>query len=302
MPDENSPPEIEDKCKDDLRALLEKIYQERGYDFREYKTASVERRIKKRLFEQHLETYDQYSALLDLNPGEYSKLFDTLLINVSEFFRDPEAWGVIEEKIIPKILAKKSKGDSIRVWSAGCSTGEEPYSFAILLADKLGDAISDYNIRIYATDIDDKALAEARTGQYAIGKLKNVREEFLDKYFIKENGFYKIHRNIRQMVAFGRQDIVSDAPISRLDIVICRNLLIYFNSDLQNRVITKFHYALYDHGYAFFGKSESMLAGSRLFESVNKTWRIFEKIEGPQSAIASGEMRTSYMRDKLKKA
>jgi two-component system CheB/CheR fusion protein len=302
MPVETSHQAIENIRNDDLEALLEKIYNERGYDFREYKTSSVERRIKKRLFEHHLETYDQYSALLDQNPGEYSKLFDTLLINVSEFFRDPEAWKVIDDEIIPKILAKKNKGGSIRVWSAGCSTGEEPYSFAILLADKLGDAISDYEIRIYATDIDDKALVEARAGQYTTDKLKNVQDEFLNKYFIKEDGFYKIHRNIRQMVSFGRQDLVSDAPISRLDIVICRNVLIYFNSDLQNRVITKFHYALCDHGYAFFGKSESMLASSRLFEGVNKKWRIFKKIEGQQSDISFGEKRNSYLQDKLKKA
>ena len=270
MPDENNATINSAKSMGDLGALLKKIYEARGYDFREYKTASVERRIKKRLFEHHLETYEQYSALLDSDPEEYSKLFDTLLINVSEFFRDPDAWDIIANEIIPDILAKKKEGDAIRIWSAGCSSGEEPYSLAVLMSEKLGDAITDYNVRIYATDIDDKALGEARRGVFPQDKLKNVREDLLNKYFIRENSFYKVQRNIRQMVTFGLLDLASDAPISHVDMIICRNVLIYFKVDLQNRVVTKFHYAINKNGYIFFGKSESMLVGSNLFEPINK--------------------------------
>jgi two-component system CheB/CheR fusion protein len=249
----------------------------RGYDFREYKRASVQRRINKRLFENHLSTYEQYMDLLDKDTEEYAKLFDTMLINVSEFFRDPEAWDVLKNEILPRVMAEKSMGDAIRIWSAGCAAGEEPYSMAILLADKLGDSIADYEIRIYATDIDEKALNEARKGVYSPDRLKNVNKEFLEKYFVKENGLYRIHRNIRQMVAFGRQDLVLDAPISHLDVIICRNVLIYFKAELQNRIITKFHYALNKKGFVFFGKSESMLVGSKLFLPINKKWRIFER-------------------------
>ena len=301
MPDENNATINSAKSMGDLGALLKKIYEARGYDFREYKTASVERRIKKRLFEHHLETYEQYSALLDNDPEEYSKLFDTLLINVSEFFRDPDAWDIIANEIIPDILAKKKKGDAIRIWSAGCSSGEEPYSLAVLMSEKLGDAITDYNVRIYATDIDDKALGEARRGVFPQDKLKNVREDLLNKYFIRENSFYKVQRNIRQMVTFGLLDLASDAPISHVDMIICRNVLIYFKVDLQNRVVTKFHYAINKNGYIFFGKSESMLVGSNLFEPINKKWRIFEKIDGQSPSAHFNEKRPVYRQEQLKK-
>jgi two-component system CheB/CheR fusion protein len=301
MPDENNATINSAKSMGDLGALLKKIYEARGYDFREYKTASVERRIKKRLFEHHLETYEQYSALLDSDPEEYSKLFDTLLINVSEFFRDPDAWDIIANEIIPDILAKKKEGDAIRIWSAGCSSGEEPYSLAVLMSEKLGDAITDYNVRIYATDIDDKALGEARRGVFPQDKLKNVREDLLNKYFIRENSFYKVQRNIRQMVTFGLLDLASDAPISHVDMIICRNVLIYFKVDLQNRVVTKFHYAINKNGYIFFGKSESMLVGSNLFEPINKKWRIFEKIDGQSPSAQFNEKRPVYRQEQLKK-
>lgn len=286
MSGENLPQEKKELDLGDLDALLQKIYVGRGYDFRDYKRASIQRRINKRLFDNHLATYEQYADLLDKNPEEYAKLLDTLLINVSEFFRDREAWGIIETEVIPRILSKKSRGDAIRVWSSGCSTGEEPYTMAILLAETLGGSIADYEIRIFATDIDEKALSEARRGIFPSERLKNVKKEYLDKYFSQENGTYRVRRAIRQMVAFGRQDLVSDAPISHLDLIICRNVLIYFKVDLQSRVIVKFHYALNKNGHVFFGKSESMLAGSKLFRPIDKKWRIFEKI--PATARISG--------------
>ncbi len=293
MPGKNLP-EKKEFDLGDLDALLQKIYTERGYDFREYKRASIQRRVNKRLFDNRLGTYEQYADLLDKNPEEYAKLLDTLLINVSEFFRDPEAWEIIEKEIIPRILSKKSRGDVIRVWSSGCSTGEEPYTMAILLAETLGGSIADYGVRIFATDIDEKALSEARRGVFPSERLKNVKKEYLDKYFSQENGLYKVQRALRQMVAFGRLDLVSDAPISRLDLIICRNVLIYFKVDLQSRVIVKFHYALNENGYVFFGKSESMLVGSKLFLPIDKKWRIFEKI--PATARISGfdEQRAIY--------
>jgi two-component system CheB/CheR fusion protein len=286
MPDKTSS-EKDEVDRGDLDALLQKIHAERGYDFREYKPASVERRIIKRLVDNHLTTYEQYSTLLDDNPDEYTKLFDTLLINVSEFFRDPEAWEVIENEILPAIMAAKSRGDHIRVWSAGCSTGEEPYTMAILLAENLGDSLADYEIKIYGTDIDEKALQEARKGVYHLERLKNVKTEYFDKYFTNEDGAFKVKSIIRQMVSFGEQDLVKHAPISHMDLVICRNVLIYFKSSLQNRVIAKFHYALNKSGYAFFGKSESILVGLKLFLPINKKWRIFKKIPADTTAVTT---------------
>ena len=278
MPENKQPPAAqEDKTDEELDRLLQKLYDERGFDFRDYKKVSLRRRIQKRLDDLKISTYPEYERYLDAHQDEYGKLFETLLINVTEFFRDPEAWKIVEEKVLPDIIARKKKGDTIRVWSAGCATGEEPYSVGILLAEALGGAIRDYDIKIYATDIDEDALAEARRGVFRPEKLKNVSPERLEKYFSKEDNTYKIDRSIRQMVAFGRQDLTTDAPISHLDLLLCRNVLIYFNVQLQNKLLYRFNFALNQGGYAFFGKSESTLMGSRLFSVVDQKWRIFKK-------------------------
>ena len=284
------------KADGNLDVLLQKIFDERGYDFRDYKRASIVRRINKRLYENQLKTYEDYLEFLDRHPEEYARLFDTLLINVTEFFRDPEAWDALGTEVIPRILACKRKGDSIRVWSAGCASGEEAYSIAILLSDKLADAIGDYDIRIYATDIDEPALHEARKGTYPAARLKNVSEEQIEKYFTREDDTYKAKRNIRQLIVFGRQDQITDAPISHLDLIVCRNVLIYFKLELQSRIIAKFHYALNKNGYVFFGKSESMLTGSRLFFPINKNWRIFEKTSGTTPGTAPADRQVTILR------
>lgn len=260
-----------------LNALLHKIFVERGLNFKDYKKASLKRRLKKRLDAYGLSSYPEYILYLDLHPGEYEKLFDTLFINVTEFFRDPEAWDELDKVVLLDIIARKNKGDPIRAWCASCSSGEEPYSLAMLLAERLNGAFDGHAVTIYATDIDEGALAEARKGRYSLDKLKNVKPEFIDKYFTRDNEAYKIHRKIRQMVIFGKQNLVMDPPISHLDLIVCRNVLIYFNSDLQQKVLVKFYSSLNEDGYIFFGKSESILLGSKLFKIVDKNWRIFQK-------------------------
>jgi two-component system CheB/CheR fusion protein len=278
MPETVPPPEgNQDQADQELARLLQKIYDERGFDFRDYKKESLKRRIRKRLDANHLSTYQEYMEFLDASQDEYSKLFDTMLINVTEFFRDPDAWKILESEVIPGIIAGKKNGESIRVWTAGCASGEEPYSVGILLAEALGDALSNFDVRIYATDIDENALAEARRGAYSPEKLKNVSPERLEKYFTKDGGAFKIDRHIRQMVAFGRQDLTSDAPISHLDLLICRNVLIYFNAKLQNKLLYRFDFAVNRGGYVFFGKSESTALGSRFFKAISQKWRIFQK-------------------------
>ncbi len=261
----------------ELKTLLHKIYDERGMDFRDYKQSSLVRRLQKRLDAFGIASYKDYMKILDRDRDEYNRLFETLLINVTEFFRDPEAWEALDREVLAEIIASKEKGDSIRIWSAGCATGEEPYTIAILLAEKLGPPINDYNIRIYATDIDDSALVEARKGLFSEDKVKNLKPELVAKYFTRENNFYRINRNIRQLVIFGKQNLATDAPISHIDLLVCRNVLIYFNSDLQSKLLLRFHYALNRYGYTFFGKSESMLVGSKLFKIIDKKWRIFQK-------------------------
>ncbi len=186
MPENKQPPAAEeDKTDEELDRLLQKLYDERGFDFRDYKKVSLRRRIQKRLDDLKISTYPEYERYLDTHQDEYGKLFETMLINVSEFFRDPEAWKIVEEKVLPDIIARKKKGDTIRVWSAGCASGEEPYSVGILLAEALGGAIRDYDVKIYATDIDENALAEARRGVYRPEKLKNVSPEQPGEIFLE---------------------------------------------------------------------------------------------------------------------
>jgi len=298
MPENQQPPAKEDQTDEELDQLLKKLFDERGFDFRDYKKVSLRRRIQKRLDDLKISTYPEYERYLDAHQDEYAKLFETLLINVTEFFRDPEAWKIVEEKVLPDILARKKKGDSIRIWSAGCASGEEPYSIGILLAQALGNAIHDYEVKIYATDIDENALTEARRGAYRLEKLKNASPEQLDKYFTKENSIYKIDRSIRQMVSFGRQDLTSDAPISHLDLLICRNVLIYFNVQLQNKLLFRFNFALNPSGYVFFGKSESTLMGSKLFSVVSQKWRIFKKTMSI-TELAPAERRVALIEEAM---
>ena len=272
-PQDAGRPSVDDGFED----LLQKIYADRNLDFRNYKAVSLRRRIQKLLYANRLSSYREYIEFLDAHPDEYSRLLDTVLINVSEFFRDPEAWKIIESQALPDIIDRKERGDLIRVWSSGCSTGEEPYTIGILLAEVLGDTIDDFDIKIYATDIDEAALTDARKGVYGAQKLENVPRELLGKYFSREGDCYKIGHQVRRMVAFGSQNLVSDPPISRLDLLVCRNVQIYFNSELQNRLLTTFSFALNPGGYAFFGKSESLQFGSRVLKVVNPQWRIFKK-------------------------
>jgi two-component system, chemotaxis family, CheB/CheR fusion protein len=298
MPENQQPPAKEDLTDEELDQLLVKLFEERGFDFRDYKKVSLRRRIQKRLDDLKINTYPEYGRYLDTHQDEYAKLFETLLINVTEFFRDPEAWKIVEEKLLPDILARKRKGDTIRIWSAGCASGEEPYSIGILVAQALGNAIHDYDVKIYATDIDENALIEARRGVYRLEKLKNASPEQIEKYFTKENAIYKIDRSIRQMVSFGRQDLTSDAPISHLDLLICRNVLIYFNVQLQNKLLFRFNFALNQSGYIFFGKSESTLMGSKLFNVVSQKWRIFKKTLSI-TELAPAERRTALIEEAM---
>ncbi len=295
--------ETEEKLTEDedseLDILLQKLFDERGMDFRDYKKASIKRRVQKRLEANNLVSYAQYIEFLDRHPDEYSKLFNTLLINVTEFFRDAEAFDILAKEVIPKIISRKKKGDAIRIWSAGCASGEEPYSIGMLLAENLGDTLSDYEIRLYATDIDDNALIEARRGEYSENKIKKVKKEYIEKYFINEGENYRITRPIRQMVVFGRQNLTTDAPISHLDLIVCRNVLIYFNLELQNKLLMRFHYALNRDGYAFFGKSESMLVGSKLFKPVDKKWRMFQRSAEVAAGLTMREGRHAAVEENL---
>ena len=275
----NSLPQDQNIASDSgLDRLLDQIFYKRNFDFRDYKKASLKRRLKKRLDANHIQSYAEYSEFLNQHPYEYEMLFATLLINVTEFFRDPEAWDVIEKEVLPQLISRKTKGDCIKIWSAACASGEEAYTIGMLLAEQLGDALSDFEIKIFATDIDDDALAQARKGIYPQEKVKMISPVLLEKYFTKEDDMYRINRSIRKLILFGRLDLTADAPISAVDLLVCRNVLMYFNNNLQNKLIHKFIFAVKKEGNIFFGKSEGLLLGSRQFKVIDNRWKVYQKI------------------------
>jgi two-component system CheB/CheR fusion protein len=280
--DDEAPAVAEQETRDlGFRRLLEKLHTEHNFDFRQYKEASLMRRIRRRMSQVHLESFDSYAQYLDRVGDEYIHLLNAILINVTRFFRDAEAWNAFRDQVLPSIVEDAASTRAIRVWSAGCSSGEEPYSVAILLADALGQRAREFDVKIYCTDIDEDALTAARASLYRLDALRDVPTDFLDQYFQREGQMYRVRRDIRKWTIFGRHDLTQDPPLSHIDLVVCRNVLIYFDTDLQERILPRFHYAIRNHGYLFLGKSESMLARSRRFTPVDFRWRIFERLTTP---------------------
>ncbi len=261
-----------------FEGLLEFLRDERGFDFTGYKRPSLMRRISKRIqdakFEGDFEAYREY---LQRNPEEFGRLFDTILINVTSFFRDPQAWEYLGKEIVPRIVEARV-GDPIRVWSTGCSTGEEAYSLAMVLAEAVGEDDFKQRVKIYATDVDEPALAAGRAALYTAAQLEPVPEELRAKYFEQQNGGRCFRPDLRRSVIFGRHDLVQDPPISRIDLLVSRNTLMYFDVESQQRILNSFHFALREDGYLFLGKSEVLVARSPLFAAVDLRRRIFAKV------------------------
>ncbi|HUK46345.1 MAG TPA: protein-glutamate O-methyltransferase CheR, partial [Terriglobales bacterium] len=267
-----------------LKDLLEELAEQRNFDFRGYKKTTLERRFRRRMFQLNLGGYGEYSEYIRKHPDEVNELLSILLINVTEFFRDPPAWEILRHEILPSLLKQIKPGHSFRVWSAGCASGEEPYSVAILLAEHFGPRIQDYDVKIYATDIDEDALNTARRGEYSVDAVRRVHQEWRDKYF-HGKALLRVNREIRRLVIFGRSNLVQNAPISHVNLLVCRNLLIYFDSDLQKRILSRLHYAIEPGGVLFLGKSESQLTNSHLFQRLNSRWRIFQRITNPAAGL-----------------
>ncbi len=274
-----------------FRHLLEKLSSDHAFDFREYKPTSLARRIRVRMQHVRVDTFDDYVTYIDRNPGEHVALFNTILINVTAFFRDLEAWQVLGEEIIPRLVDEAADSRSLRLWSVGCSSGEEAFSAAILLAEHLGDRAADFNVKIYATDVDEDALNTARHALYRSDDLKDVPTSFLEKYFSREGEAYRFRRDFRRWCIFGRHNVAQDPPLSHIDLLICRNALIYFTRDLQDRILARFHYAVIERGFLFLGRSESLLARSRWFAPHNVKWRIFQRTTTPAATVAMAMLR-----------
>ncbi|MDF5753237.1 CheR family methyltransferase [Spongiactinospora sp. TRM90649] len=266
----------EEREFDELLILLKET---RGFDFTGYKRTTLMRRINRRLEALKLNDFSEYRDLLEVEPEEYGRLFDSLLINVTGFFRDPAAWQTLREDVIAPLLGARTAGQAIRVWSAGCASGEEAYTVAMVLASELGmDAFRD-RVKIYGTDLDDKALQVARAGVYAERQLTTVPPALRETFFEPVESGYAFRRDLRRQLIFGRNDLTRDAPISRVDLLLARNTLMYFNTETQLSIVRRFHFALADPGYLFLGKAEMLLNHGDKFEPVDLRMRLFRKIK-----------------------
>jgi two-component system, chemotaxis family, CheB/CheR fusion protein len=281
-----------DETDNDLEELLQFLRDSRGFDFTGYKRSSLARRIQKRMKDVSVSGYLDYRDLLETSADEFGHLFNTILINVTSFFRDTDAWSYLNSEVIPRFLAGVGPDEEIRVWSAGCSTGEEAYSLAISFAEVLGVDEATKRVKIYATDVDDEALQIARTGLYQEKALESVSAELREKYFEQGGTRFSFRSDLRRRVIFGRHDITRDAPISRLHLLVCRNVLMYFNVETQSQIVDRFHFALREGGYLFLGKAEMLLSGNRRFDVSSMRRRIFMRRAG----IASPPHQPAPMR------
>ena len=263
-----------------LEDLLAFIRDSRGFDFTGYKRSSLSRRIRKRMNDVGMDDYVDYRDRLESSAEEFRHLFDTILINVTGFFRDADAWTFLRSDVLPDIVAKVDKDDEIRVWSAGCSSGEEAYSLAIAFAEVLGTEDYLNRVKIYGTDVDEDALRDARTGLYSTNALKGLSDDLRTKYFEPNGTQFAFRPDLRRRVIFGRHDITADAPISRLNLLVCRKTMMYFNVETQSQIIDRFHFALQEGGSLFLGKAEMLLSDGNRFEAVNMRQRIFRRRPG----------------------
>src|SRR5215813_7245420 len=261
--------------------LIEFIKQSRGFDFTGYKTASLMRRVRRRMQSLNLERFGEYMDYLEVHPEEFILLFNTILINMTSFFRDPLAWECLTQEVVPEILAGKNAERPVRVWSAGCASGEEAYTLAIVFAEALGLEQFQQRVKIYATDMDEDALARARHASYTEKEMEPLPLTLREKYFDRVVDRYVFRSDPRRAVIFGRHDLIQDAPISRLDLLVCRNTLMYFNAETQSRILARFHFALNDTGVIFLGKAEMLLTRANLFTPVHLKHRIFAKVAKP---------------------
>ncbi len=257
-----------------------------GHDFSQYKPSSIQRRIERRMAVQQIESMDDYVKFIRATPTETEALFRDMLIGVTSFFRDPEAFKALQEQVVPKLFAGRPTGAAIRVWVPGCSTGEEAYSLAILLRERLEEQRQSFKLQVFATDLDSQAVAVARAGIYPASISTDITPERLARFFRPEPGdadgnppAYRIRKNIRDLLVFSEQNVIRDPPFSKLDLISCRNLLIYMGPELQRKLILLFHYAISPGGFLFLGTSESLGEHADLFAGVDRKAKIYQRKE-----------------------
>lgn len=265
----------------DTSQTLHKIFillrDRTGNDFALYKENTIQRRIERRMNVHQIENVRQYLRFVQANPHELDALFQELLIGVTSFFRDPQAFEILEQKVLPALLSGKPEGTTLRVWVAGCSTGEEAYSLAILLQEYVTQQPLRLTVQIFASDLDSRAIDQARTGLYPVGIAGDLTPARLQRFFTKEESGYRIKKEIRDLVVFAVHNILTDAPFTKLDFLSCRNLLIYLDASAQRKILPLFHYALKPNGILFLGSSETIGECEHLFSVIDRKWKLFRR-------------------------
>jgi two-component system CheB/CheR fusion protein len=258
-------------------SLLNYLQATRGFDFHGYKPGSLARRIRKRIVAVGADGFAGYQKYLAAHRDEFVSLFNTIFVNVTSFFRDPAAWDVVQQLAVPQIIASKAMGDPIRVWSAGCATGEEAYTLAMVLSEQLGETQFCDRVKIYATDIDEDALTTARQAVFTDHQIESVPPELLAKYFERGDRSHTFRKELRRQVIFGRHEVVNDSPISRIDLLTCRNTLMYLNAETQTKVLGRLHFALSEDGFLLLGRAETLMASGQAFVTIDRKRRLFRK-------------------------
>jgi two-component system, chemotaxis family, CheB/CheR fusion protein len=267
--------ELTDGQREAVRRITAHVHARTGHDFSQYKRSTLLRRIQRRMQIHGLSTLETYLDHLRQNPTEASALFNDILIGVTSFFRDRESWENLASEVVPQILKGKDGGDMVRTWTIGCSTGEEAYGMAILLFEAADNLEIRPQIQVFASDLDENAIRHAREGMYPSAIEADVSTERLERFFTREGEHYRVRRELRDVVLFTHHSLLRDAPFSRLDLISCRNLLIYLEREIQDTVFDIFHYALKPGGYLFLGNSESAESSQELFQTVDKTHHIY---------------------------
>jgi len=271
------PPAAEEKFENALQRIFRLIRSETGHDFSKYKRKTIRRRIERRMAVHQISKINEYIKLLQKNSDEVRALFRDMIITVTNFFRDPEAFKALKEKAVTDIVRNKNINSNIRIWIPGCATGEEAYSIAIVFAEVMDELKKKLNIQIFATDIDSKTISTARYGEYPDSIAADISNQRLKKFFTQSDSTYKVKDRIRDMLVFAEQDVIKDAPFSKLDLICCRNVLIYMGPELQRKLIPLFHYTLNPDGYLFLGTSETIGQFADLFTTVDSKQRIFKR-------------------------
>ena len=275
---------------DEIEAVLRLLRAATGHDFSHYKKGTVSRRIARRVVHHQLPDIASYRAYIEAHADESQALFKDLLINVTSFFRDPEAVTVLRQQVLPQLLADKPAGYVLRIWVAGCASGEEAYSIAMLLREFMNETGTMLKVQIYSTDLDKDAIATARAGFYPPNVAADLTPARLQAFFVREDAGYRVRKEIREMLVFAVQNVIKDAPFTKLDLISCRNVMIYLDPELQNRLICSLHYALKPNGVLFLSPAEGVGNHAELFAPIDRRWKFYRATDKPHRVVMTGDL------------